>query len=314
MSTGSRNATGCAGPGPADVDADVEHPGLLLLGRELVGDRPARRPRHRPQLGLDLPQVDLDHHPVGLVVEVVAGVPPVVQVGGDLVPAHLPAVGVDPEAHLPEQGQDLGLGAGRTGRVQLVHEGLQAPARGDRGVELAHRPRRGVARVGVGLLAVLLELLVEGREARLGHVHLAAHLELARHAVGDAAETDRHRADGAHVGGDVLALDTVAAGRPGDQLAVPVGERHRQAVDLQLADEAVDVGHDPLDAPAEGLDLLHREGVGRGRAWGCGDGTWRRPPRGRRRPAGWANPPSAAPGTASPGRAAPGTAGRTRRR
>ena len=64
--------------GPADVDADVQQLGGDLLGRVLVGDRPARRPRRRAELVLHRPLVELDHHAVDLVL---AGVPVLAEVG-----------------------------------------------------------------------------------------------------------------------------------------------------------------------------------------------------------------------------------------
>ncbi len=44
----------------------------------------------------------------------------------------------------------------------------------------------------------------------------------------------RHVLQRADIGGDVLALAAVAAGRAGDKFAVFVPKRHRQAVDLRL--------------------------------------------------------------------------------
>ena len=59
-------------PGPADVRDDVLDERLDLLGRELEGDRPARRPADHPEPRLLVEPVDLDHDAVGLVREVVA--------------------------------------------------------------------------------------------------------------------------------------------------------------------------------------------------------------------------------------------------
>ena len=47
---------------------------------------------------------------------------------------------------------------------------------------------------------------------------------------------ERDGADGADVGGDVLAAHAVAARRAADQPAVLVGQRDAEAVDLQLGD------------------------------------------------------------------------------
>ena len=56
-------------PGPPDVDLDVEQLGGDLLRRVLEGDRPARCPRRRAELVLDLTLVELDHHTVDLVLD-----------------------------------------------------------------------------------------------------------------------------------------------------------------------------------------------------------------------------------------------------
>ena len=117
-----------------------------------------------------------------------------------------------------------------------VGEEVQRARRGDLGVLLAQRARRGIARIGEHRLAGLGLALVERQEVRLGHVDFAAHL------------ADRR---------DVLALElvcgtslmvrmlavtsspfeAVAAGRGLDQRAVLVAQRHRQAVDLRLGGE-----------------------------------------------------------------------------
>ena len=57
--------------GAADVDPDVEQLGGDLLGRVLERDRPARRPRRRPEPALHRHLVDLDDDAVDLVLDVV---------------------------------------------------------------------------------------------------------------------------------------------------------------------------------------------------------------------------------------------------
>ena len=59
-------------PGPPDVRDDVLDDRLDLLRRELVGDRPAWRPADHPEARLLVEAVDLDHHAVRLVRQVVA--------------------------------------------------------------------------------------------------------------------------------------------------------------------------------------------------------------------------------------------------
>ena len=60
------------GPRPPDVGDDVLDDRLDLLGRVLVGDRPARGAGHHAEARLLVERVDLHDDAVGLVVEVVA--------------------------------------------------------------------------------------------------------------------------------------------------------------------------------------------------------------------------------------------------
>ena len=71
--------------GAADRHLDVAQQRRALLRRELVGDRPPRRPRRRAEPGALLDVVDLDDDAVDLVAEVVAVLLPVLAVGGDVV-------------------------------------------------------------------------------------------------------------------------------------------------------------------------------------------------------------------------------------
>ena len=64
--------TGVARPVRPDRHEDVEQLGGPLLGRELVGDRPPRRPAGEAELAAPAEVVDLHDHAVDLVVEVVA--------------------------------------------------------------------------------------------------------------------------------------------------------------------------------------------------------------------------------------------------
>ena len=84
--------------GPTDRDRDVLQRGGPLLGRELVGDGPPRGPGRGAELALQGQVVDLDHHAVDLVVELVTVLLPPAAEGQRLVEAvdHL-AFGVDRE-------------------------------------------------------------------------------------------------------------------------------------------------------------------------------------------------------------------------
>ena len=98
----------------------------------------------------------------------------------------------------------------------------------------------GVARVGEGVAALGIGLVVQAHKAALGHIDLAAHLNGAL-AVG--AHVDKrwlgqvhgHILDGAHVERHVLARGAIATCGRTYEGAVLVGKGHAQAVDLELA-------------------------------------------------------------------------------
>ena len=146
---------------------------------------------------------------------------------------------------------------------QRIGEEAERPRRGDRGVLLPQRAGRGVARIGEHLPAGFGLALVEREEGVLGHVDFAAHLAHRRHA--PALEPVRNVLQRFHVGGDVLALAAVAARRAGDQLAVLVAQRHRQAVDLRLGAEGdllvVRQTQETADAADKIDDVLFRERI-----------------------------------------------------
>src|SRR5438105_7126884 len=119
-----------------------------------------------------------------------------------------------------------------TGRFDVEAEDAETAATRDLGVELAQRSGSGVARVRERRLAGLLALPVELGEAGLRQVDLSAYL----HQLGPALalEPQRDLSDGAEIGGDVLALDAVAARRAHREHARGVREAHRRPVDLHL--------------------------------------------------------------------------------
>ena len=166
-------------PRPPDVRHDVLEERLDLLGRELEGDRPARRPADHPEARLLVEPVDLDDDAVGLVRQLVARLAPALGEVDDALDVEPRLVlRVDREA---QRGEPLERGRLRRDRVavldQLVEPGRQLPAGGDRRVDLAERARAAVARVGVERQPGLLALLVDPLELGLGHEDLAARLE-----------------------------------------------------------------------------------------------------------------------------------------
>jgi hypothetical protein len=97
----------------------------------------------------------------------------------------------------------------------------ERPAGDDGGIELAQRPRGGVARIGERVLAAFDALAVQLLEAVPRHVHLAAN----RQELGVVATQPLwHGGDRPHLRGDVVA-------------ALAVAPRHRAVVDTVLVDD-----------------------------------------------------------------------------
>ena len=104
-----------------------------------------------------------------------------------------------------------------------------------------------------------LEPLVQRLEGLHRQEDLAADLDHGRRIVD--REPLRHALDGSDVGGDVLADAAVAARRGLDEPPALVGERARDAVDLQLADEAAPVPDAALDPGPPRVQLFDAERV-----------------------------------------------------
>src|SRR5713101_1811253 len=240
----------------ADVAGDLLDRRLRLFGRVLERDRPTRRPRHEPELELLVETVDLDHHAVDLVVQLVALALPFGVVLDDVVDAGQPApMLVDAEAHSLQRAEHVPLRSARSAGVERVHEGLQVTAPGDGRVDLAHAARRGVPWIDIARLALRLHLCVQALEGRDREIHLASHLEDVGQA-GGRFDAERHAANGADVRGHVLADGAVTASGGAHQAAVLIREADGKAVDLQLC-AVMDVAADgAAHAPVEGSNLI----------------------------------------------------------
>ena len=227
--------------GAADVPGHPVERGRGGGRRELPRDRPARLAADHAELALQLELVDLHHHAVDLEVEPVAPLLPALAGSHHLLDrvVHL-HVAVHPETVLahPVEPLVVGLELEPVDLADAVAPHRQRPRGGQRGVELANRTGRRVARVHEGRLAGRGPLLVQAGERRQRQVDLAAHLQQRRGVL----HTQRNRADRAQVLGHVLAHLAVPAGGAAHQHAVLVDERDGEAVDLRLGHE-VHVAH-----------------------------------------------------------------------
>ena len=190
-------------------------------------------PSRSPLFGV----VDLDNDTVDVVVELFAALAPPGHALGDLAEASVtPGVGVYPEAEVTEPVQAFEVA--RRDRTfapsHLVDVDGEWTLGGDGGVELAHGAGGGVARVREKGFAALGPLRVHALETALRHIDLAAHFEGRGRITG---EGEGDGADGAEVGGDVLAATAVAAGSALDEGSPLVGQGDGEAVDLRLGGE-----------------------------------------------------------------------------
>ncbi len=257
--------------GAPDVDGDVAQLRGALLGRELERRGPTRLAADHAEPFPIAHVVDLEHDAIDVVVEALALVAPPLDasIGGvhGFVALNL---GVDAEAHVAQPGEDLvlALRVGTVAPAELVHEDLERASGGDGRVLLAHGAGGSVTGVrveGEGLAALAFPffvLLADRRvhrfETALRHVDLAADFE----ALGErAVERLRNRADRAEVGGDVLALASVAAGSALNEAPVLVDHGHCEAIDFRLADEREAVADAVGYAALPGGEVVEAEGV-----------------------------------------------------
>ena len=161
---------------------------MYLLGRKLVGGRPARGARGRAEGPLESQVVDLDDDAIDLVHEAMA-------VRANLRDALLDGLATRQQARVGRDGQtplaQLLVPAHLGGRLGELIPGLdEADAVGDHregalggfgGVLLAQRAGGGVACVDEGLFPGLDAGLIEGGEVGDREVDLTAHLDARGH-------------------------------------------------------------------------------------------------------------------------------------
>ncbi len=189
--------------------------------------------------------IDFEDDAIDVVGDLAAEVAGVVVVGDDVVAVDLedvievaaePPRALGGEAEAGEGFEHGGVGvegeafAGADG----VEDGAEGAGGDDAGVELFQGAGGGIAGVGEGFLAGGGEFGIEGFEVVGGHVGFAAHFE-ERGWVFE-VEFEGDRADGAKVGGDLVAKAPVAAGDAEGEFAVAVVEADGDAVDLRFHD------------------------------------------------------------------------------
>ncbi len=211
--------------------------GRRLLRREFVRDGPARGARDEAEPLLQVEPVHLVDHAVDVVGERGA-----VQLDGAVGPGHL-LFGLakldwrNRKAPVLDGMQDTVIGGcGQRARfAPAPGKEAQGPRGRDRGIELAQRAGRGVARIGEGFAAPLRLPLVERLKVGVAHIDFAANLEHVRHIA--AADLLRNIGDGADIGGHVLAFGAVAARRRHRELPALVAQRNGETVDFHLGGE-----------------------------------------------------------------------------
>ena len=250
--------------GATDVDLDRFHHRGLLLGRELVRDGPARRPRDEAHLALAGVVVQLVDHAIDIERQAVAcfaDAPVVSQQSVD--PVRHGGQLADRESPIAQSRQGGGVRVGQRPAFDLAHAvGVEAERalRGERRVHLAQRAGRAVARIGQHLAAVFARLRVVAFEVGTAHIDLAAHFQHRWPAA--AGQLLRNHRDGAQVGGHVLAGGAVTAGRALHEHAVLVAQADRQAIQLGFGRKHQVVAIQPLaDAADEIAHLVIAEGI-----------------------------------------------------
>ena len=178
----------------------------------------------------------------------------------------------------------MGVGGEFARLAHRVGEQRERPCGGLRRVDLAQRPGRRVARVGVEALTGGFLGGVERQEVFLRDEDFAADFDPLGSGL---LETARDGFQRAEVGGDVLALAAVAAGGAVDEFPGLVGEIDGKAVDLGFRDERKrGIGREPEKAAGALVPFMevgrvervvereHRHGVaqfGKAAGRGCAD-------------------------------------------
>ncbi|CAI8151807.1 MAG: Uncharacterised protein [Synechococcus sp. CC9902] len=223
--------------GAAHLNADPYQTCWGFFGWVFEGDRPAWRLLSESGFILKTQIVQLHHHAIGGVREVMALLFPAIaevldrhQVRSEL------TVRVDPEPCLLKPLQDsplaAGLLAGGARQMQGVGEEVEPACRHHLRVQLSQGSSAGVAGVGEESLTATFTLGVDRCKGGVGNERLPADFHPGRGIVD--LQTQRDRIDRPHIGCDLLTAAAVASGCSTVQHPVSVTEGQGIAVDLQL--------------------------------------------------------------------------------
>ena len=240
-------------------------PGLRLA--EFHCDGPAGSPAGVSHLLLKGQRIQLDHHPVCSIGEVVTlKVPmpielPHVRQGGAVA-----GMGVDFESGSaqPVQGRQLLAGLGLLRReVKPIGHKIHLPAGHHLGVQLAQGARTGIAGIGKGDLLLPAALLVDGGEGGLRQKRLTTDFCPGWRV--RTAQPEGDGANGADTGGDLLSPVTVSPCGPLHQQAMLIAQGQGHPVHLQLTGISQGLVGGAIKMASQPLlplrQLLHRKDV-----------------------------------------------------
>ena len=180
--------------------------------------------------------VDLHDHAVAAVIKAFPALNPRLVVVENLFRGvDEPAVGVRLEAESSQglDGLPMRVERHRLGIAEAVDVDVEGTFSSGPRVQLADRPRRRVARVRVRRQPLRDPPFVESLELGLRKDDLAANLEPSRRSV---RNPQRNAPNRPHVGRHILTDHAVPPRRPAREPTALVRERHRQPVELELAD------------------------------------------------------------------------------